>query len=143
MPGISANARRNARRRQRARKSKREAKRLEDEKKAEDKLCGICATPFCQKCPNCCRAKVPTEKWLGIGCECEAPRICILCSVTHVKSTAKRHCLELDCTSKTAKCPWCRCDMDVTDVYDNADIRHAETGRNLFEDVADLTLANQ
>ena len=143
MPGISANARRNARRRQRARKSKREAKRLEDEKKAEDQLCGIWATPFCKKCPNCCRAKVPVQHWLEMGCECEAPRICILCSVTHVKNTAKKHCLEIDCTRKAAKCPWCRCDMDVTDVYDNADIRHAETGRNLFEDLADLTLDNQ
>ena len=134
MPGISANAKRNARRRQRARKNKREAKRLEDEKKAEERLCGICATEFCKKCPNCCYGKVPAEKWLDMGCECEAPRICILCSVTHVKNTATR---------KTAKCPWCRVDMDVTDVYDNADIRHSGTGRNLFEDVADLTLDNQ
>ena len=143
MPGISANARRNARRRQRARKSKREAKRLEDEKKAEEGLCGICATPFCKKCPNCCRAKVPVQHWLEMGCECEAPKICILCSVTHVKSTAKKHCLEINCESKTAKCPWCRCDMDVTDVYDNADIRHSGTGRSLFEQVADLTLDDQ
>ena len=143
MPGISANARRNARRRQRARKSKREAKRLEDEKKAEEGLCGICATEFCKKCPNCCRAKVPVQHWLEMGCECEAPKICILCSVTHVKSTAKKHCLEIDCESKTAKCPWCRCDMDVTDVYDNADIRHHVTGNSLFENLADLTLDNQ
>ena len=143
MPGISANAKRNARRRQRARKSKREAKRLEDEKKAEDRLCGICATPFCKKCQNCCRAKVPVQHWLEMGCECEAPKICILCSVTHVKSTAKKHCLEIDCTAKTAKCPWCRCDMDVTDVYDNAEIRNSGTGRSLFEEVADLTLDNQ
>ena len=143
MPGISANARRNARRRQRARKGKREAKRLEDEKKAEERLCGICATPFCQKCPNCCRAKVPVQHWLEMGCECEAPRICILCSVTHVKSTAKKHCLEINCESKTAKCPWCRCDMDVTDVYDNADIRHHVTGNSLFDNLADLTQDNQ
>ena len=150
MPGISANAKRNARRRQRARKERQEkrreqdeAKRLEDEKKAEERLCGICATEFCKTCPNCCYGKVPAEKWLDMGCECEAPRICILCSVTHVKSTAKKHCLEINCTSKTTKCPWCRCDMDVTDVYDNADIRHAGTGRSLFEDVADLTQDNQ
>ena len=140
MPGISKSARRNASRRQRARKDKREAKRLEDEKKADDRLCGICATPFCRKCPNCCRSKVPVQHWLEMGCECEAPKICILCSVTHVKNTAKKHCLEIDCTRKAAKCPWCRCDMDVTDVYDNADIRHSGTGRSLFEDLADLTL---
>ena len=122
MPGISANAKRNARRRQRARKSKREAKRLEDEKKTEEGLCGICATEFCKKCPNCCRAKVPVQHWLEMGCECEAPKICILCSVTHVKSTAKKHCLEIACTSKTAKCPWCRVDMDITCIYDNTEI---------------------
>jgi hypothetical protein len=28
-------------------------------------------------------------------------------------------------------------------VYDNADIRHAGTGRSLFEQVADLTLDDQ
>ena len=150
MPGISKNARRNARRRQRKRKDaadKREEKRQEYEAKlaakAEanpDAMCGICATPFCTDCPNCCRAKVPIQHWLEMGCECEAPKICILCSVTHVKNTAKKHCLEIDCTRKAAKCPWCRCDMDVTDVYDNADIRHSGTGRSLFEDLADLTL---
>ena len=141
--GRSSNAKRNARRRQRKRQAKREAKRLEDASKAEDLLCGICATEFCKKCPNCCRAKVPVQHWLDMGCECEAPRICILCSVTHVKSTAKKHCLEINCESKTAKCPWCRCDMDVTDVYDNAEIRNHVTGRSLFEQVADLTLDDQ
>ena len=131
--GLSKSVKRNARRRQRKRQAKREAKRLEDASKAEDLLCGICATPFCTTCPNCCRAKVPVAEWLAMGCECEAPKICILCTVTHVKGTAKKHCLEIDCTSKTAKCPWCRTDLDVTDVYDNADIRHHVTGRNLFE----------
>ena len=130
-------------RRQRKRQAKREAKRLEDEKKAEDLLCGICATPFCTDCPNCCRAKVPVQEWITMGCECEAPKICILCTVTHVKGTAKKHCLEINCARKTTKCPWCRCDMDVTDVYDNAEILNHATGRSLFEDVADLTLDNQ
>ena len=65
-----------------------------------------------------------------MGCECEAPKICILCSVTHVKGAAKKHCLEINCVDKTAKCPWCRVDMDVTDIYDNADIRHHVTGRS-------------
>ena len=150
MPGLSKNAKRNARRRQRKRKDKREEKRLEHEAKlaakAEanpDALCGICATPFCTTCPNCCSAKVPIQHWLEMGCECEAPKICILCSVTHVKSSAVKHCLEIDCTRKTAKCPWCRCDMDVTDVYDNADIRHHVTGNSLFENLADLTQDNQ
>lgn len=115
MPGLS-NAKRNARRRQRKRKAKAQAKQ-------EAQECGICATPFCKKCPKCCRGKVPVPDWLAMGCECEAPKICICCAITHVKGSAKRHCLEINCTKKSAKCPWCRVDMDVTDVYDNAEIQ--------------------
>ena len=110
MPRLSKNARRNARRRQKKRKAKAQAK----------ETCGLCATAFCQKCPNCCRAKVPADQWKVMGCQCGAPKICVCCGITHVKQSAKRHCLEIDCTKKIVKCPWCRVDMDVTNVYDNA-----------------------
>ena len=114
MPGISKNARRR-RKRQNKRKAKARGKREAD-------ACGICATPFCKKCSNCCRDKVPSDQWKSMGCECEAPTICIQCAITHVRQSAKRHCLEIDCTKKSVKCPWCRVDMDVTDIYDNASI---------------------
>ena len=112
MPGLSKNARRNARRRQNKRKAK----------AAKREICGICATPICKKCRNCCRDKVPSDQWKVMGCECEAPTICIQCAITHVRKSAKRHCLEIECTKKIVKCPWCRVDMDVTNVYDNASI---------------------
>ena len=109
---VSKNAKRNQRRRQMKRQMKQQMK----------ETCGICETPFCKLCPDCNRSKVPAEEWREFGCKCKAPKICIACAIEHVKGTAKKHCLEINCTDKTAKCPWCRVDMDITCIYDNTEI---------------------
>ena len=95
---------------------------VEEEESDEEPLsCQICYKPygrFERPCGHVSQVQAwPEWDWQARGCVCPAVEICTECVQKEAFESAVRCCLNPLCKNIVMKCPWCREDVQIGDVF--------------------------